>query len=258
MQFFLLALFFSMSAHALQIPKGLTQSDRQDVVETIGLGAAQKMLTNPYPLGGYSGFEVGLSVEFINVREINKLGCSVGSVGCGNTRVSTDDEFRYSRISIGKGLYQDIDIFLTFVPALGGSNVSDYGGSVRWAFYQAEFLPITFSMIVHGNRMNVQDTFIDENFGAELIAGLAVDNFSLYFGGGQIWSTGTFLPGNSGNGTVDPGDPAAQAANATVTERVRETHTLVGISLKYENLFTATEIDHYKDSVYSLKLGTRF
>ena len=81
-----------LPAFALEIPRGLSQPDRVEVVETIGLGAAPKILSNPYPLGGYDGFEVGYSIEFINVRDVNRLGCAVGSAGCANTHVSDDDD----------------------------------------------------------------------------------------------------------------------------------------------------------------------
>lgn len=246
-----------LSAQALQIPKRLTKADRQEVVETLGIGTATKMLTNPFPLGGYSGFELGYSVEFINVQDINRLGCTPGVGTCPNKSVSDEGEFRYSRFSIGKGLFHDIDIFLNFSPPFGGSNISDYGGSIRWAFYQAAFLPITFSFIVHGNRTNIQNDFINQNFGAEIIAGITLDNFALYAGGGQIWGKGTFLVSDTGNGTVDPTDPDVNGTNM-VHESVRQPNTVVGISLRYENLFAAAEINHYGDSVYSGKLGVRF
>lgn len=251
----------AIPAIALELPKGLNAQDRSDVVKTIGLGSAPKLLTNPYPLGGYSGFEVGYSMEFINVRDVNHLGCTVGSAGCPNNHVPDDDEFRFSRFTIGKGLYHDIDLFFSFAPPIGGSNISDYGAMARWAFYQAEFLPITFSIVVNGNRMNVGDDFIAENYGAELILGITVDSFSLYFGGGEIWSKGTFMvytdPNNPGNGTVSSTDPEA-GNTGTVTAQAEQIHAVVGFSVQYENLFGAAEIDHYHDSVYSLKVGTRF
>lgn len=248
-------------ANALELPKGLTAADRLEVVQTVGLGSSEKMLTNPYPLGGYSGFEIGYSMEFINVRDINHLGCAVGSSGCPNTEVPDDNEFRFSRFTIGKGLYHDIDLFFSFAPPVGGSNISDYGASIRWAFYQAAFLPLTFSAVVSGNRMNVGDEYITKNFGGDLMLGVTVDSFSLFFGGGETWSSGTFMvyqdPANPGNGTVSSTDPDA-GSSGSVTTRTQNAHVFVGFSLQYENLFAAAEIDHYHDSVYSAKVGLRF
>jgi hypothetical protein len=153
-----------------------------------------------------------------------------------------------------------VDLFFNFAPPIGGAIVSDYGAALRWAFYQAEFLPITLSTLVSANRMNVQDDFINQNVAAELIMGINVESFSLYLGGGSIWAKGTFMAHSSptpGNGTVDPSDPSNNSLH-TFSENVQQTHIVVGISAQFQNLFSAAEIDHYNDSVYSIKIGTRF
>lgn len=251
------------SAFAFEIPKGLNNADREEVIRIVGLTSASKALSNPYPLGGYSGFEIGYSVEFVNVRDIRRLGCAPGSSGCGNTNLSDETEWRFSRLTIGKGLYNDIDVFFSFMAPSGSVNASDYGGMLRWSFYQAEFLPINLALIVHGNQLNFGDAFMDRNLGAELMAGVNVDNFALYFGGGYLESTGTFIGGDGGpcttpGCTVDNNDPAVNSTTHTVSNTVRETHTVVGFSLHYENIFAAAQVDRYRDAVYSMKVGLRF
>ncbi len=259
--FLFLAFFLSQSAAALVIPKGLTADDRREVVRTVGLNSAPKALSNPYPLGGYSGFEVGYSVEFINVRDIRRLGCAPLSAGCGNTSYSNDTEWRFPRLTIGKGLYNDIDMFFSFIPPMGGVRASDYGAQVRWSFYQAQFLPISLSAIGYFNQMNVDDVYMNRNMGAELMVGVNVNNFALYFGGGWLEAQGTFLAGTTANCqdcTVDPGDPDVNGVTKTVRHSIEATHTVVGFSFHYENLFAAAQVDRYRDAVYSLKLGMRF
>jgi hypothetical protein len=250
-------------AHALEIPKGLNSDDRDEVIRILGLNSASKALSNPYPLGGYSGFEVGYSVEFINVRDMRRLGCAPGSAGCPNTTLPDDTEWRYSRVTIGKGLYNDLDVFFSFIAPMGGVRVSDYGGMLRWSFYQAEFLPINLSLLVHGNQLNLSDTFMDRNVGSELMAGVNVDNFALYFGGGYLLSTGTFVGSAAGacsapGCTVNGSDPGLNPTTRTVSNTVHETHTVVGFSLHFENLFAAAQVDRYRDAVYSMKVGLRF
>lgn len=261
----LLLLVVNGTAHAVfQIPQGLSESDRREIIRTLGLNAATKMLDNPYPLGGYSGFEVGLSVEFIDIRDIRRLGCAPGTAGCGNTAYSDATEWRYSRLTIGKGLYDDVDVFFHFIPPLGGVHISDYGGAVRWSFYQARFLPINIAVIGHFDQLNYSDTFVNTNLGAELMVGVNVDNFALYFGGGLIQASGTFIGSVSGNCTsctvTDPTTPYTTLDNAsnTVTEKLTATHTVVGLSVHYDDLFAAAEVDRYQDAVYSMKVGLRF
>lgn len=255
----LTTLLFTVKAHGFEIPKGLSASDRQEIVRTIGLNSAEKLLTNPYPLGGYSGFEVGYSVEFINIRDIRRLGCTPGSSGCENTSYQDDSEWRYSRLTIGKGLYNNVDLFFSLMAPTGGIHASDYGGMVRWSFFQAEFLPINLSVAIQANQLNFEDTFVDRNVGAELLAGINVDNFALYFGGGVLESSGTFIGGSGCQDcTVSSSDSAVNTLTHTVSEDVKETHTVVGFSLHFDNLFAAAQVDRYRDAVYSMKLGLRF
>jgi hypothetical protein len=214
-------------------------------------------LSNPYPLGGYSGFEVGLSMEFIDTRDLRRLGCTPNGGSCPDYH--DDSEWRYSRLTIGKGLYDDIDIFFSMMTPLGGVRTSDYGGMLRWSFYQAEFLPINLSLILHANQLNYADTFMDRNIGGELLAGVNVDNFAVYFGGGLLESTGTFISCASGDTcAVDPSDVGVNADTHHVSHTVHDTHTVVGFSLHYLNLFTAAQVDRYSDAVYSMKVGLRF
>lgn len=261
--FLLLISLLPLTAQAFDIPKGLTSEDRKEVVRFLGMNSAIKTLSNPYPLGGYSGFEVGYSMELISVRDVRRLGCQAGSPGCTNSPNNFESEWNFSRVTFGKGLYGDIDLFGSFVPPANEFGISDFGGLVRWSFYQAQFLPINLSLLVHANQSNFNDMFMNRNFGTELIAGVNVDNFALYFGGGTIKSTGRFV-GPDSNGvcqedcTVDPSDSQVDPQSRMVTEDVIETHTVVGFSLHFGNLFSAAEVDRYRDAVYSMKLGLRF
>jgi hypothetical protein len=249
----LIAIFlFCQTSWSFEIPRGLTVEDRREVVRSLGLTSSTKILSNPYPLGGYSGLEVGYSVEFINVRDIQRLGCA----GAATCTASTENEWRYSRITIGKGLYSDLDVFFHFIPPTGGVKVSDYGGALRWSFYQAQFLPISVSLLVHANQLNFNDDFIDRNFGGELVAGVNVDNFGLYFGGGIVRSSGTFMGGTTGNGTI--GNPGLNPETNTATYSVTGSHSVVGFVLHHDNLFAAAQVDRYDDAVYSLKVGLRY
>lgn len=252
----------SFAAPAFEIPKGLKAADREEVVRILGLNSATKVLSNPYPLGGYSGFEVGYSVEFVNVRDIRRLGCQPSEPGCPNQDLPDETEWRYSRLTIGKGLYNDVDVFFSAVAPAGGVRMSDYGGMLRWSVYQAEFLPINVSVIAHGNQMNFNDSFVNRNIGGEVMVGVNVDNFALYFGGGYLESKGTFIGTSSGFCENEPDCTSAgdslNETTRTVTNSVRETHTVVGFSLHYENLFAAAQVDRYRDAVYSMKVGLRF
>jgi hypothetical protein len=258
-----LGYIFSTALYAFEIPKGLTSTDRSEVVRTLGINSAPKSLSNPYPLGGYSGFELGYSMEVVNVRDIRRIGCEPKTAGCQNESFSDETEWRYSRLTVGKGIYNDIDLFFSFMPPMGNVRASDYGGQIRWSFYQAAFLPVNLSAVAYFNSLNFNDTFMNRNVGAELMAGVNVNNFALYFGGGMVQARGTFIGANDTNVcqedcTVSPTDPDTNSTSRTITQSVRESHTFVGFSLHFQNLFAAAQVDRYRDAVYSAKVGLRF
>lgn len=236
-------------AMALEIPKGLSSTARGDITRILGISSAPKMLTNPYPLGGYAGFEVGISMEVINTRELQRLGTS---------STADQDELRYTRLTLGKGLYHDVDFFLHAVPPIANVDVTDYGASVRWAFFQAEFLPIHSSLWVYGNQINYQNSFMNQNLGGDLVLGLNVDNFAVYFGMGMIYAKGSFLGGNTGSGTVDPNDPDLNKDTNVARMDVRSIHSVVGCTISFMDFFISGQIDRYTDPVYSAKFGVRY
>lgn len=235
-------------ANAIEIPRGLTSADRTEVTKMLGSNTSSKLLTNPYPLGGYSGFEAGVSIEVINIEDLKRLGLK-----------STNDEreFRYAKVSVGKGLYNDIDVFFHFVPPTAGIKVSEYGGLLRWSFFQAKFVPINISWNVHLNHININDSFSNQTAGTNLVSGINVQNFSIYFGIGYLESRGTFMGGTTDQGVVDPSDPDFDQGTFTASSKVRQFHSQVGITVHFSDYFLAAQIDRYQDPVYSMKLGTR-
>ena len=169
---FFLFFFIAHPLLALELPKNLNREDRLNVVRLLSMGSSTKILSNPFPLGGYQGLELGLSMELINVADISRLGDGTHK----ELR-----EFRFPRISIGKGLYNDVDLFFHFVPFSEESTMSEYGGMGRWSFYQARFLPINLSLLLHASVLNINDSLSSQTIGTELVAGISVDQFSLYY-----------------------------------------------------------------------------
>jgi hypothetical protein len=261
--FISILLFFGVAANAVVIPVDLSRSDREEVVRLLGLATSTKLLTNPFPLGGYSGFEIGLAVELIDISNLPKLGCDVGAPGCPNTGEG-DKELRYPRIHIGKGLYNNVDVFLNFVPQSTGSEMTSFGGAIRYSFYEAQFLPVNLSLVITGGHVNVNDQFEGVTLGADLVGGLYINQLAIYLGVGQLRSSGTFLAGDltanpiNKDVTVDENDPDVNGNTNTVKHRVNQVHTLAGASVHLDDVFLAAQIDRYPEPVYSFRLGLRF
>ncbi len=229
---------FGFAAQArVNIPTNLKASDRQTALQILGLGTSTKILTDPYPLGGYSGFEVGLSTESIPIDNISKLGSGAPS----------QDQFVYPIISIGKGVYNNVDFFLNFMPFNESTSLSSYGGFLRWGFYQMKYFPASFSLIFHANTTNINNQIISQSSGVMLMNGINLQNFALYIGIGSVQSLGRFVGGSAGI-TFEAVDKY---------EAVQTFQSTIGGAYHFGDFFVALQLDQYTQATYSLKLGYR-
>ena len=228
----------SLSAK-VNIPKNLSRQDRIKVLEILGPGTSSKILTDPYPLGGYAGFEAGIQVDSIPVNDLANLGDGV----------TEQDQFTYPIISIGKGVYKNVDFFIHFIPSSEGTGISEYGGIVRWGFYQMAYLPVSFSINVSAGSANMNNQLITKNFGYDLVAGITAQNVYFYGGVGQVQSGGEFT-GNGTDGVTDTGQ--------TEQHKITEAHYLVGVGFRVESIFLTAQMDYHIQPTYSLKLGFRY
>jgi hypothetical protein len=235
-----LSLGFTLNASAIEIPTGLLRNEIDDVASILGFNTSTKFLSNPYPLGGYAGLEIGATLEMVNTEELKLL-------GNGNT---SDEELRFTRISIGKGLFNNWDVFGHFVPYSKSNQISEFGALVKWAFFEGEYLPFTASAMVHLNTINIQDNYMNQSTGADLMLGVNVNRFALYFGGGYLRARSQLT-----QGLLDASVPLSP--ENTYKETFGTAHSFVGIHFEFMSMFLAGQIDRYEDPVYSLKLGTR-
>ncbi len=236
----LLILFFvsSSSWASIDIPQNLSKADREMSLRILGFGTSNKILSDPYPLGGYSGFEFGVAVSDFSTDELKNLGSKLSS---------SQNDVSYTSISIGKGLYNNIDFFLNMTPYLQTVQMSQFGAQIRWSFYQAETLPLSLSFLLSGNSSNISNQVSVRTVGADLIGGLNVNRVALYSGVGSISSSGDFLGGP--RGLTDSGYQES--------ESVMGLHLLLGINVRLTDFFISAEVDHYQDTVFSGKFGMR-
>lgn len=223
---------------ALDIPQNLNTVDRRKATEILGLSSSSKILGNPYPLGGFSGVEIGYSTEIIPTSELSRLG----------NKTTSQSETTYQVITLGKGLYNNIDVYVHFAPQTQAEAITGFGGQLRWGFYQAEYLPAHLSVITYANSMSFQNKINTTSQGTDLVAGFSVEDVTLYTGLGVVRTLGTFAGG--ANGVTDTGD--------TAREDISDSHYVAGLNIKYSTVFLAMQIDRYSQAVYSAKLGFRF
>lgn len=221
---------------ALEIPGQLSGSDRTRSLEILGLNTSTKHLSQAYPFGGYSGFEISLAVEAIDTSELSSLGDGMSSTQ--NLYLPT--------LTIGKGLYNDIEFFFHFLPTADGT--SKYGGSLRWSFLKLLYLPINFSIVAQAGSANFKNQLVTRNIGSDLLIGVSLGELSFFTGGGYVNSRGTFFGGTGG----------ITASNATEDLKIDSTHFVMGATYNFNPFFIGLSIDRYTDVVYSFKSGFFF
>lgn len=224
---------------AIQLPTNLNKEDRITALSIVGLGMSGKLLSDPYPMGGYSGLEAGVSIESLQVSDLGRLGSGLRS---------PQQEASIPKFSIGKGLFNNIDLVLAFTPYQRQDEVSYFGGLIRWGFYQATFLPVSLGLLAHASSLNVANALIATTYGVDLIAGIDVEDVALYAGFGGAQADGTFAGG----------DTHLTASGIQEFEYVNQMHTVIGSSLRFANFLLAFEIDRYTQTVFSGKFGVRF
>jgi hypothetical protein len=237
--FILLFLPLPQAFATLQIPGNLSAADENKALQIFGFGSSQKILDDPYPLGGYSGLEVGFSYEVLQTSALSVLG---------NSSLS-QSQMSYNMITIGKGIYNNVDTFLDFALMGQQENITNVGGQIRWGFFQASYLPVYLTAILHGNAFNCENLIVTNTIGTDIIAGFKEGDVTLYFGGGTLRTQGTFSGGSDG----------ITASTISDSTAISGTRFLAGLNIKfYSKAFFAGEIDNYTSAVYSAKLGYRF
>lgn len=220
------------------MPMHLSSSDESRALEILGYGSASKILGNPYPLGGYSGVEIGVTSEFIPLDDLSHLG----------SKSDDNGELNFYDLTLAKGFYYNVDGLLYFTPPAQTQHIQNFGGQLRWGFYELTSFPISFSTVAYVGGANFDSLISVFSMGADLIATVSLDNVALYFGGGRSRAQGTFIGGSSG----------ITASQQTERKTADEGHSVFGINVSVSQFFVALEIDRYTDSIYSGKLGMRF
>lgn len=234
-----LVLFAGIPAlSAYQLPKNLTDADQKKLFEVLGFGTSYKYAANTYPLGGYSGVEVGLSLEMISTESLKDLGSGTSQSG---------DIHLYS-ISLSKGLYHNVDVGFSFTPSLQSEELRTYGGFVRWGFYEFDNFPMIFSVALYGGGANFSNLLNSTTVGGDLLATVTIDDIAIYTGYGRLRSNGTFIGG--ADGITDDQETGSQD--------IYSSHILFGVTVKFDKFFVGLQADKYNESVYTGKLGFRF
>lgn len=232
-------LFFCFTtAHGkLRLPTQLTQADRRSTLEILGPATSSRMLTSPYPLGGWNGFEIGLSRHYVPISYLSDLG----------DRSASQGDFEYPLVTLGKGLFYDLDLFLSLVPISQSESINHFSTQLRYQIWRSQNNIFRISGLLHASTTTLNNQLNMQAYGGDFIATSTIDKVSLYFLIGSARSSGRFIGGTQG----------ITNSQQTETETMNFFHQGIGLEWPIGNFFWAAEVDRYKIPYYSLKFGYR-
>lgn len=229
--------FWALNAQGRFVfPTNLTASERQTTVDVFGAGTAPKFLSNAFPLGGFEGLEVSVSLETFSVKKIEDLRPQEPNAG----------SVYFPKVTVAKGLYNHSDLFFNFTPFNQSTRISRYGAQYRWSFFRPQSLPLNLSLLLSGNATNIDNNVTLRTLSSDLVAGMRWGNFSLLLSGGFVTSTGSFSKSMTAEGDK-PQRSTTKTARASLGFLYQPGRFLAGVSF-----------DFHQDLVTTGKLGVNF
>lgn len=233
----LLFFFFQQLSFASKIPLQLDENDQITAARSLGYALSSRVLSNPYPLGGYHGFEFAMSNELIPWTDISRLGVTTTSTS----------EFQVKHISFAKGLYNNLDVGMHFSLLPQDQAVESYGGQVRWTFFDFEHFPATVAVSAHASSANFENHVVAKNSSTDLLMSVYTSPLTLFLGLGLSRASVQFIGGANG----------VTADQKTTILKNNTIHTFIGTNFEIDRTFIALQIDRYFETSYALKLGYR-
>lgn len=249
-----LQIISSLATAGLMLPSQLNSQERESILRLVGFGSSTKFLSDPFPLGGYYGFEAGMTVETVGTQEISRMGSHLES---------TQSDITIPKITVAKGLYNNVDMTLQFTPYSQRTELSQYGASVRWTFFQGVSSPFALGFHAHFNSANINNQVAMRTYGLDLLGGFYSAGLSVFAGVGSIQSAGSFIGGTSG---VTESQRLEMAS-------VSSLHSFAGVAFRLNSVrldlkesresyswepYAVVQLDRYSQNVISAKLGLRF
>lgn len=232
--FFIVAL---LSEAKINIPQSMDQKQRRDTLQILGPATSTRLLSSPYPLGGWDGFEVGISRHYVPMSYLSEIDKSL----------TFQRDIEYPILTIGKGLYYDFDLFLSIVPMIQTEAVNHFSTQIRHQFWQSEESLFKMSGLIYVGTTTLNNQLNMQSYGFDLLGNMTIEKVSIFMGLGTSFNNGRFIGG--AQGITD--------SQKTEVETLTLAHQLVGIEWPIDNFFLAAQVDRFKIPYYSIKLGYR-
>ncbi|MCK6599484.1 MAG: hypothetical protein L6Q37_14050 [Bdellovibrionaceae bacterium] len=182
-------ILFSVNLYAgLKLPTGLDQEKRKTFVKSVLSSSSYKYLSLGYTLGGYEGFELSASLESFPLSKGNILSSSE----------LKEKDYVVQNVTIGKGMFENVDMFFTFSPFIFQKDISIFGMAMKYVFYIDSENPFNLSVLLHGNAVNFANLVGAQSTGLDIIGSYFLKYWTFYLAVGQQRTLASFVGGAQG------------------------------------------------------------
>jgi hypothetical protein len=222
--FLIIVIFFTHSWAIAQVrfAQTLSENEQLAVVQAIGLNAYQGFGEDLSPLGGYSGFYLHGGLRSISLNRLRDF----------SNNLSTQNNLNYLDVGFSKGLYYDIDIQFSFIPKIQSTNLSGFGGAIRWTWLNLPEQSLLGLISASGRITHLESriSFITQTL--DILLQKNWQNFYAFSGISFISSNGQFIGGNDGltlSGTNE--NQGAQANRLILGVGLKQNRYNIGIDI---------------------------
>ncbi len=227
----LLFVFFVSSSAFSFAPKNFNEVDVDSWVNRVSGVSSIKTVGDPVPLGGYEGVEVLIASEWLTIPQKDTA----------KDRVEVLPTLR-----LGKGLYENFDVFIVTSLPLLKSDFSKWGFQARWMAWQAETAPLMAHLGCSYGSQEYYSLIITNSWSCEILGNLIVKKFRVFAGLGIVRSLTLFDAGST------------QFSSEEVQRSAAFNKYLGGITFTSDNRSFGFQIDVVEETSLGASIGYRF
>ncbi len=234
----LLCLGFSHATLAATLPQGMNASEREQTAELVASSSALRSAQLHRSLDHSEGLDLSLSFENLPLSQLPIM-------GVGAERL---EDQNFIRLQVGTGLIRSVDLALFLTPLNPSTPLSNYGGRIRWTFYQDAESPLFLAVFIDGGNTNLSDQVLMQTVAAGTQVGFKRKQLSLSFFLGSQLTFSRFRGG--GEGITDSGHPESYTFTSFPMA--------LGGVYDFRKWYLGFGVDRQSDTLISAKIGKVF
>lgn len=195
--FVLFILVFTLKTYAQVFPESMTSNERETILPYFSNSYAQQVMTRPYFLGSNPGLEIGTSISYKNLTDLEKEFPSD----------DIRDELILTQLFIKKSLIHRLELTISSsLTSLGTTQASGFGGVLTWHPLNLEQFYLSPVISIFTNYLNFEDTLSSQESGLQFLLGKNFKHFSIKGGSSFSQIVARFSGTNKGKNITDTGN----------------------------------------------------